>query len=283
VSPQTSFLISDVLAGNSDPAQNPIWATALELHNTADGARRPAAAKTGTTDDVRDLSTYGFLAPPTDPSAPGLAVGVWLGNSDHSKPATSNPANSLAAANMWRSFVRDYTSKWPNAAFEPPAGVVRAQIDAWSGGAPGAWTRDTRTEWFKAGTEPGGAHPIDPSGLLYTAACGTWMVDPVKAELGPTSWDRDVGNWLERAKRGAGVTGPYGSHTAYLAGHGSWGGPLLGECRPKPSGNGGNGGGGDHHHHGGGGGGGGGQPPASPAASPVPAPSPRRRRRVHAR
>ena len=32
---------------------------------------------------------------------------------------------------------RDYTSHWPVAQFKPPAGVVRATIDAWSGGAPG--------------------------------------------------------------------------------------------------------------------------------------------------
>ncbi|HEY2915828.1 MAG TPA: transglycosylase domain-containing protein [Candidatus Limnocylindrales bacterium] len=279
VSAQTSFLISDVLAGNSDPAQNPIWATALGLHNTSNGARRPAAAKTGTTDDVRDLSTYGFLAPPTDPNSAGLAVGVWLGNSDHSKPRTDNPANSLAAANMWRSFVRDYTKDWPNATFKPPSGVVNARIDAWSGGAPGPWTRDTRLEWFKSGTQPGGDHAIDTPGLLYSSGCGGWMVDPVKAELGPSSWDKDVANWLDRAKRGAGVTGPYGSHTAYLAGHGNWGGPLLGDCKPKPSG--GGGGGGGHHHHGGGGGGGQ-QPPASPATSPAPSPSGRRRRLVSA-
>jgi membrane peptidoglycan carboxypeptidase len=244
ISPQSSFLISDVLAGNSDPSQNPVWATALALHNTANGERRPAAAKTGTTDDVRDLSTYGFLAPPTDPSSAGLAVGVWLGNSDHSKPRTSDPANSLAAANMWRSFVRDYTKSWPVASFEPPAGVVKAKIDAWSGGAPGPWTRDTRDEWFKTGTEPGSAHPIDQPGLLYAKDCGGWRVDPVKAELGPASWDKDVANWLSRARRGDGVKGPYGSHTAYLPGKSSWGGSLAGDCTRTSGHRGGSGGGG---------------------------------------
>jgi penicillin-binding protein 1A len=249
ISPQASFLISDVLAGNSDPSQNPIWATALAMHNTANGARRPAAAKTGTTDDVRDLSTYGFLAPPDDPNAAGLAVGVWLGNSDHSKPRTGNPANSLAAANMWRSFVRDYTRSWPNAKFKPPEGVVRATIDAWTGGAPGPWTRDTRGEWFKAGTQPGSAHPIDRPGLLYTTACGGWAVDPVKAELGPARWQRDIANWLARARHGVNVRGPYGSHTAYLPGRSNWGGSLAGPCEaPTPSG--GGGGGRGHHHHG---------------------------------
>jgi membrane peptidoglycan carboxypeptidase len=290
ISPQASFLISDVLAGNSDPAQNPIWATALSMHNTKNGVRRPAAAKTGTTDDVRDLSTYGFLAPPTDPNAAGLAVGVWLGNSDHSKPRTNDPANSLAAANMWRSFVRDYTKDTPVATFKPPAGVVRATIDAWSGGAPGPWTRDTRKEWFKTGTQPGGPHAIDKPGLLYTRACGTWMVDPVKAELGPKSWDKDVANWLARAKRGAGVKGAYGSHTAYQTGKSTWGGPLLGSCAPRHrshrsggggsggGGTGGGGGGGGGHHGGGGGPGPGGSPPPTPAPAPTPAPSGRRRR-----
>ena len=279
VSPQAGFLISDILQGNSDPAQNPVWASALALHNTKNGQRRPAAAKTGTTDDVRDLSTYGFLAPPTEPNAAGLAVGVWLGNSDHSKPRTSNPANSLAAANMWRAFVRDYTKNQPIATFKPPKGVVKATIDAWSGGAPGPWTKATRQEWFLAGTQPGAKNAIDQPGLLYSKGCGGWMVDPVKAELGPTAWDRDVANWLDRAKRGVGVKGPYGSHTAYQAGKSSWGGTLLGDCTPRPS-SGGGGGGGQHHH--GGGGGGGGLPPPSPTPSPTPSPQPspggRRRR-----
>ena len=251
ISPQAAFLISDVLAGNSDPAQNPVWATALALHNTPHGQRRPAAAKTGTTDDVRDLSTYGFLAPPADPNATGLAVGVWLGNSDHSKPRTRNPANSLAAANMWRAFVRDYTAKWPVASFKPPKGVVRAKIDAWSGGATGPWTKASRTEWFINGTQPGSAHPIDKPGLLYSKDCGGWVVDPVQAELGPRTWDRDVANWLARAKRGAGVKGPYGSHTAYLAGTSNWGGTLIGDCQPgNVPGNGGGGPPPPKHHRG---------------------------------
>lgn len=256
VSPQTSFLISDVLAGNSDPKQNPVWATALGLHNTPNGERRAVAAKTGTTDNVRDLSTYGYLAPPTDPNAAGLAVGVWLGNSDHSAPRTNNPATSLAAANMWRAFVREYSKSWPVATFKPPAGVVRATIDAWSGGKPGSWTHDTRKEWFKAGTQPGGPQQIDPPGLLYSQACGSWRVDPVKAELGPAAWKPDVQNWLDRARKGVDVKGPDGSHTAYLPGRTSWGGSLAGPCgstHHHPGGRGGGGTTGDHRrkHHGG--------------------------------
>ena len=59
------------------------------------GKRRPIAAKTGTAQDARDLATYGYLAPPKDENKPGLAVGIWMGNSDHSLPRTARPAISL--------------------------------------------------------------------------------------------------------------------------------------------------------------------------------------------
>ena len=55
---------------------------------------------------------------------------------------------------------------------------MKATIDRWSGGAPGPWTRATVKEWFIDGTQPGAKHAIDQPGLLYTRACGGWMVDP---------------------------------------------------------------------------------------------------------
>jgi membrane peptidoglycan carboxypeptidase len=231
ISPQAAFLVTDILAGNTDPAQNDIWAAKLELRGPS-GKRRPAAAKTGTTNDARDLGTYGFL-PPTKRGL-GLAVGVWMGNSDHSFPRSRNPATSLtAAAPLWRAFMRDYTKDWPITSFRRPKGLIQARIDAWSGGRPGSWTRDTTRAWFIRGTQPGGKDAIDEAGLLYRVACGGWRVDPVKAEIGPASWRPDVANWLSRARRGVGVTGRHDSSTAYFWGENSWGGPLVGSCRPK--------------------------------------------------
>jgi membrane peptidoglycan carboxypeptidase len=239
ISPQAAFLTTDILAGNTDPSQNAWWSATLELKTGPRGSRRPAAAKTGTADNRRDFSTYGFLPPPKDPNAPAIAVGVWMGNSDHSAPRTAVQATSLqTAGQVWHSFMRDYTRKWPVAKFVPPKGVVRATIDAWSGGQPGPWTIVTTTEWFKSGTQPGAAREVDQAGLLYSSACGGWAVDPVKAELGPASWKPYDQAWVDRARGGAGVTGPLGSTTAYFT-SGSWGGPLIGSCgsgnnSPKP-------------------------------------------------
>jgi membrane peptidoglycan carboxypeptidase len=235
VSAQTAFLVSDILAGNSDPDVNAAWGPVL-LTRGPDRVRRPVAAKTGTAQDARDLATYGYLAPPKNPDQPGLAVGIWMGNSDHSLPRSREPATSItAAAPLWRAFVEDLTAKWPVARFARPGKVVEAPIDAWSGGKPGRWTRETREEYFIRGTQPGGRNEIDEAGLLYSVACGGWRVDPLKAELGPTAWNRDVEDWLRRARRGIGVIGRWDSATAYLPGERSWGGPLVGPCpRPKP-------------------------------------------------
>jgi len=248
LSPQSAFLTTDILAGNTNPDQNPIWARPLALHNTPNGSRRPAAVKTGTADDARDLSTYGFLAPPKNPDSAGLAVGVWLGNSDHSAPQAAKPATSIvAAAPLWHAFVRDYTKAWPVATFKAPNGVVRTTIDRWSGGRPGPWTQDTRVEWFRQGTQPGTRGAVDEDGLLYSAACGTWQVDPVKAELGLEAWKPDVQDWAYRARQGVGVVGQYDTATAYFLGESSWGGPIVGDC--TPGGQGGGGGPGHGHHH----------------------------------
>jgi membrane peptidoglycan carboxypeptidase len=279
VSPQAAFLVSDILQGNTLPKQNSIWAAALELRNGPHGEHRPAAVKTGTANDARDLATYGYLAPPTDPAAPAYAVGIWMGNSDHSNPRSRKPAISLtAAAPLWRAFMRDLTAKMPIASFKPPKGVVQATIDAWSGGKPGRWTRDTVKEWFISGTQPGAKGAVDPPGLLYSPSCGGWRVDPVKADLGPASWNTADAGWLARARRGVGVTGQYDTRTAYFWGRTGWGGPLLGSCAPPRqakqkqdkggAGQNGKGNGKDK------GGGGGGQPDPTPAPTAPPAPAP---------
>ena len=91
-------------------------------------------------------------------------------------------------------------------------------------------------EWFIKGTQPGGKREIDQRGLLYTQSCGSWMVDPLKAELGPKRWLDDVGAWLRRALAG---------HTAYSPGAGQ----LIGPCDPGNGNGNGNGDGGHGHGH----------------------------------
>jgi len=62
---------------------------------------RPAAGKTGTTDEARDLWFVGFV--------PQLVTGVWLGN-DNNKPTNGD---STTAAYTWRQFMKQATDGMP--------------------------------------------------------------------------------------------------------------------------------------------------------------------------
>ncbi|MGB3650434.1 MAG: PBP1A family penicillin-binding protein [Rivularia sp. (in: cyanobacteria)] len=62
---------------------------------------RPAAGKTGTTDEAKDLWFIGFI--------PQLATGVWLGNDDN-KPTNGD---STTAAYTWREFMKEATDGMP--------------------------------------------------------------------------------------------------------------------------------------------------------------------------
>jgi membrane peptidoglycan carboxypeptidase len=248
MSPQASWLMSDILKDSTDPAVNTIFGPRLQIVNgVADplvpgSDRRPAAAKTGTTNILKDLSAYGYLAPPADPNAPQIVASVWMGNSDNSPPLGGDV--SIVAADgpgrVWSSFLRELSRGWPIAQFPPPpAGIVATTIDAWSGGTPGPWTRDTRTEYFIDGTQPGSAGQIDPPGLLYDQQCGRWFVNIAKAEAGePQRWiDADT-DWMDRARRGTGIRGVNGGRTAHLFGRDDWGGyiaPVDCSSLPTPS------------------------------------------------
>ncbi|HET7677056.1 MAG TPA: transglycosylase domain-containing protein [Candidatus Limnocylindrales bacterium] len=235
LSPQSAWLVSDILKGNTDPAENVVWGNLFHIDNGPRGERRPAALKTGTTNDTRDLAAYGYIAPPADPELPAVGVAVWMGNSDHSQPRGNEVTFAIdGPARVWHAFLRDYTRKWPVTDFKRPKGLVQATIDGFSGGRPGPWTRETRREWFIAGTQPGGKDEIDPAGLLYSVACGGWRVDPLKAELGPREWDAAVADWARRARAGPGRVGRYDTATAYFWGERSWGGPIHGgPCRER--------------------------------------------------
>jgi penicillin-binding protein 1A len=237
VTEQAAWLVSDILKDSTDPVVNEIFGPRLQIVNgVADpllpgSDRRPAAAKTGTASFMKDLTVFGYLAPPADPAAAHIVASVWLGNSDNTSP-NGGDFSILAAdgpGRIWSAYLRELSRPWPVAQFPtPPSGIVAATIDAWSGGAPGPWTRDTRTEWFIEGTQPGGVREVDPAGLLYNRVCGGWYVDIMQVEpQAPPKWLEADANWMERARRGTGRRGPNGGVTAHLFGRPDWGGFIA--------------------------------------------------------
>ncbi|MCI0584295.1 MAG: transglycosylase domain-containing protein [Chloroflexi bacterium] len=223
-SEQASYIITDILQGNTIEAVNPYWADWAIFEN---GERRPAAYKTGTTSDTKDVLAFGYLAPPDDPAAPALAVGVWMGNSD-GKTATGSLSLDSSAP-LWSRILTEVSQGLPVATFKQPAGLVTADVDAFSGLLPGPYTVKTVKELFIEGTVPTRADDLhieldidEATGLLWQDGCTGPMVkegflDFSKVEPRFPAWQQYTQEWAARAARGAGVSGgPEKTATIYF-------------------------------------------------------------------
>jgi len=107
--------------------------------------KRPAAGKTGTTNDLRDAWFIGFT--------PDLVTGVWVGYDDR-KPMGEGETGSRAASPIWLYFMSDVLKDRPVEDFFAPEGVVFAKIDAEKGLLASPYSNKTVFQAFKEGTEP---------------------------------------------------------------------------------------------------------------------------------
>jgi len=89
--------INDVLSDNA--ARALVFGTGSPL-----ALSRPAAAKTGTTEEFRDAWTVGYT--------PNLACGVWVGNNNNS-PMSRGADGVYVAAPIWHAFMEEALSDLP--------------------------------------------------------------------------------------------------------------------------------------------------------------------------
>ncbi|MCL5075537.1 MAG: PBP1A family penicillin-binding protein [Chloroflexi bacterium] len=150
ITPQQAFLINSILS--DDEARQGTYGRHSFL-----SLSRPAAAKTGTTDDYRDGWTIGYT--------PDLVAGVWVGN------ANNEPMKDVygvaGAGYIWHNFMEDaltYLNK-PPTPFPKPEGLVQAQSCA-LGRTDTAWNSPMVTEWFIKGTEPHKGLDGSPGGWI---------------------------------------------------------------------------------------------------------------------
>jgi membrane peptidoglycan carboxypeptidase len=224
-SPQASYIISNILEGNTIKSVNAYWAAQMVVEN---GKRRPAAYKTGTTDESKDVDAFGFVAPPDDPQQPAIAVGVWMGNSD--AMAVQPLLSTTSTAPLWNRIITEVTKGTPLASFKRPDGIVEKKIDAYSGMLPGPGTTKTITELFIKGTEGTlnkdvmhSAQSIDQAtGLLWQDGCTGPKVDQEFLDFSQVEprfpqWQKYTQEWAARAARGPGVRGgPKRTPTSYF-------------------------------------------------------------------
>lgn len=101
LSPNAAFLISSILSDN---------ATRAEAFGNTLNISRPAAVKTGTTENYRDAWTLGYT--------PSLTVGAWVGNNDGT--SMDNVAGSLGAAPIWKQLMEHFLADTPIEKFITP-------------------------------------------------------------------------------------------------------------------------------------------------------------------
>ena len=138
----TAYLMTSLLQGVA------YRGTAAGVRST--GIKGPIAAKTGTSDEERDLWFVGYT--------PELVAVVWIG---FDEPRSIGFASSRGALPIWRRFIGELTGGQIHGQFPRPPSVVVADIDPVTG-ARALWgCPDRRRELFIEGTLP---EEVCPSG-----------------------------------------------------------------------------------------------------------------------
>jgi len=227
-----AYIMTDILKETTRPDRSFIFGSWTSIG-------RPAALKTGTTDDLKDVYSVGFV--------PQLVTGVWMGNSNGDLMSQRDFFSAMGPGQLWREYMKEVLAGVEVKDWERPANVVTANVVVapgayggyGSGMLPSSLTPFASPELFIRGTEP------RTQDNWYGPGCpradGTTTIGMRIREVGPAGWGPYTQKWVDDAKAGLRSYGRY-----------TWN--LVGETCPSPSPT----------------------PSPSPSASPSPSPSPGR-------
>ncbi len=201
-----AYLPHYILEGNTDPARNTLWGERAQL-NTPDRQRRPAGFKTGTTNDFRDVSGFGYV--------PGsLTTGVWMGNNNQ-EPMSNQFSGGLFSADgplfLWHDFMELALNQgwaWNDnqpvgqTSFPQPEGIVNASVCRWTGMSATNNCGTTVTLPFLEGTVPP-LNNVHPAGCLDLE-----LYVSTATPSRPPQWITAADTWSDRVVNGQ--TGPSG-------------------------------------------------------------------------
>jgi membrane peptidoglycan carboxypeptidase len=137
VRPQHAYLLSNILSDNA--ARTPAFGA-----NSVLKLSRPAAVKTGTTNDYKDNWTIGYT--------PDLVTGVWVGNVDNKE--MQGVSGVTGAGPIWHNFMEAALANRPVQDFVRPDGLVEREVCAWSGAEASQYCPDRRVELMVADQPP---------------------------------------------------------------------------------------------------------------------------------
>ncbi len=163
IRPEVAFLITDILSDNAARS------AAFGADSVLKIKERPAAVKTGTTNDFHDGWTVGYT--------PQYVVGVWTGNTNYE--AMKNAADGVRTAGpIWHDIITWLHEGLPVEGFTRPANIETVIVDSTSGKLPTDYSPARMQEIFIKGTAPTEYDDIHQpfqickaSGKLATAYC----------------------------------------------------------------------------------------------------------------
>jgi penicillin-binding protein 1B len=150
ISPQMAFMLNNLLKGVLDRGTGEYarrW-----------GFTRPAAGKTGTTNDYKDAWFVGYT--------PDLLAVVWVGFDNQTKLGLSG---AQAALPIWTEFMKRATAGTPITDFLPPPGIKIVDIDPLSGQLATPNCPTVIHEAFIEGDEPTVTCPLHPGSSLQVS------------------------------------------------------------------------------------------------------------------
>ncbi len=160
IPPAVAYLMQNILS--DDQARRPSYppASSLTLENIGIPTQNVVAAKTGTSNDSRDLWTIGFTR--------DAVVGVWLGTYNNSPTFGTTGFNS--AAPVWNAVMAAALAGGTPAPFENPGGVVAREICRATGTLNHPDCPEPTTGLFIQDQFP----PDPDQGFIRTAVVDSW-------------------------------------------------------------------------------------------------------------
>lgn len=140
MSPETGFILTSLLRG-------------VVLEGTGGPAQKlgkPAAGKTGTTNDSFDTWFAGFTK--------DLVTVTWVGYDKNEHPLGKYETGGRASLPIWLNYMKPALAARPQSEFWPPewlqSNLRLARIDKKTGKLASASSKETANIWFKKGTQP---------------------------------------------------------------------------------------------------------------------------------
>ncbi len=199
--PGIAWIMTDILKDTTNPARDFIFGQWTNIG-------RVAALKTGTTDNLKDVYSVGYV--------PTMVTGVWMGNSNGEAMSSRDFSSAMGPGQLWRDYMKEALADTPATDWPRPANVVNGTVVTapgalggyGSGLAPSALSPFSSTEWFIKGTEPARADD------WFVAGCpqpdGTAKVAmSIKDTRAPAAFQRYTDQWVRDAMAGKHTYGRY--------------------------------------------------------------------------